>query len=78
ILEWLIGALGTLLLLFPRLLPGVTGLEIPVRAVDGLAIGMFVAVYLLQKYRIKKDPTLTLPLEERRRLKKESQAQASG
>ncbi|MFW6314084.1 MAG: hypothetical protein ACOC0S_00700 [Desulfohalobiaceae bacterium] len=55
-----------------------TGLEIPVRAVDGLAIGMFVAVYLLQKYRIKKDPTLTLPLEERRRLKKESQAQASG
>ncbi|MFP4213276.1 MAG: TRAP transporter permease [Desulfohalobiaceae bacterium] len=78
ILEWMLGALGTLLLLFPRLLPGVTGLDVPIRLVDILAIGLFVAVYLLQKFRIRKDPTLTLPLEERRRLKMESKAQASG
>lgn len=70
--EWLIGAIGTALLLFPRLLPGITGLEVPVWIIDLIAIGMFVMVYGMQKARIKKDPTLTLPLEERRRLKKES------
>jgi hypothetical protein len=71
ILEWLLGVLGTVLLLFPRLLPGVTGLEIPVRLVDVLAIGLFVLVYVLQKIRIAKDPNLTLPLEERRNLRQE-------
>jgi TRAP transporter 4TM/12TM fusion protein len=68
--EWIIAAFGTVILLFPRILPGITGLEIPIFAVDALAISCFIAVYVLQKIRIRKDPTLTLPLEERRRLKK--------
>ena len=58
--EWLLGALGTLFLLFPRLLPGITGMEIPVRLVDVIAIGLFVSVYLLQKARINRNPNLTL------------------
>ena len=75
--EWLIGCLGTVLLLFPRLLPGLTGIEVPVRIVDIVAIGLFVLVYIMQKARIKLDPTLTLPLEERRRLKKQASAKAT-
>ena len=72
--EWLVGVLGTILLLFPRLLPGLTGLEIPVRIVDVIAIGLFIAVYMMQKIRIKANPSLTLPLEERRKLKQEALA----
>lgn len=69
IAEWIIAASGTIILLFPRVIPGVTGLEIPVFAIDIIAICFFVLVHILQALRIKKDPTLTLPLEQRRELR---------
>ena len=69
VLEWILAAAGTVILLFPRVLPSLTGWEIPILAVDFMAILLFVAVYLLQTFRIKKNPNLTLPLEQRRQLK---------
>lgn len=74
ILEWVIAAAGTVMLLFPRTVPGITGLEIPVLLIDGIAILFFIAVYMLQTIRIRRNPSLTLPLEERRRLKREKRA----
>jgi TRAP-type uncharacterized transport system fused permease subunit len=69
IAEWIIAAAGTIILLFPRVIHGVTSLEIPIFAIDAIAISLFVLVHVLQKLRIKKDPTLTLPLEQRRELR---------
>lgn len=68
VVEWVIAAVGTIVLLFPRVIPGITGLEIPILAIDALAISLFVLVYLLQTIRIRKDPTLVLPLAKRRQL----------
>lgn len=70
ILEWTIAAVGTIILLFPRVVPGITGMEIPILAIDFTAICFFILVYVLQTLRIRKNPTLVLPLAERRRLKK--------
>ncbi len=69
VLEWIIAALGTILLLFPHVLYDTLGLSIPALVVDLLAIGLFAAVYGAQKMRIRKDPSLLLPLQERRKLK---------
>ena len=69
--EWIIAAVATLLLFFPKLLPWATGVAVPLLMVDLLGIGLWVVVYFMQKMRIKKDPTLTLPIHERRRLKKD-------
>jgi TRAP transporter 4TM/12TM fusion protein len=71
IFEWTLAAVATLLLFFPKLLVWATGLDIPTLMVDGIGIGLWVAVFFLQKIRIRKDPTLTLPIEERRKIKKE-------
>lgn len=74
ILEWIICAVATLLLFFPKLLPWITGLPIPTLAVDFIGIGLWVVVFFMQKIRIRKDPTLTLPIHERQKLKKEKAA----
>ena len=66
ITEWVVGALATLLLLFPRVVHAVIDTDIPRIVVDFIAIGLFMAVILSQKYRMKKDPTLTMPRDERR------------
>ncbi|HDR14805.1 MAG TPA: TRAP transporter permease [Desulfobacteraceae bacterium] len=70
VFEWIVAALGTVLLLFPHIVYRTLGLPIPELLVDLIAISFFIAVYLMQKYRIKKDPTLTLPITERRKLGK--------
>lgn len=70
VIEWIVAAVGTVLLLFPMVFGKITGLELPGIVVDFIAIGLFVAVYLMQKMRIRKDPSLLLPLAERLALKK--------
>jgi len=70
IFEWMLAALATALLFFPKLVDWATGIDVPNLLVDGIGIGLWVAVYFLQKIRIRKDPTLTLPIEERKKLKK--------
>lgn len=74
IFEWIVAALGTIILLFPRVVPGVTGLEIPILAIDVIAICFFAVVYISQKFRIKKNPTLTLPIDKRRELRRQKKA----
>lgn len=69
ILEWIICAIATVLLFFPQILPWAIGLEIPHLVVDCIGIALWAAVYFMQKIRIAKDPTLTLPLHERQKLK---------
>jgi TRAP transporter 4TM/12TM fusion protein len=68
--EWIVAAIGTVLLLFPHILYDTIGLALPPLIVDLIAIGFFVTVYGMQKYRIRKDPTLAMPLAERMRLRK--------
>jgi TRAP transporter 4TM/12TM fusion protein len=71
--EWIVAAIGTILLLFPQVLYDTLNLSIPALVVDFMAIALFVAVYLSQKYRIKKNPALLRPLSERKAIK-EAQA----
>jgi len=37
--------------------------------VDAAGIGLWVLVFFMQKIRIRKNPTLTLPIHERKKLK---------
>jgi len=46
------------------------GIEIPTLLIDFAGIALWAAVYFMQKVRIKKDPSLTLPIEERKARKK--------
>ena len=69
IVEWLVAAAGTVLLLFPMVLQALTPWHLPDLLIDFIAIGFFLAVYFSQKMRIKRDPTLILPLAERMALK---------
>ena len=69
IAEWIVAAIGTILLLFPQVIYKGLALDIPPLAVDLIAIALFVLVYLSQKYRIRKNPDLTLPLHERMKLR---------
>ena len=64
VLEWLMMLVATALLFFPVLLP-----FLPKLAVDLIGIGFWAGVVILQKVRIKEDPTLTLPIQERMKLK---------
>ena len=68
--EWVVAAVGTVLLLFPHILYDTLGLPLPALIVDLIAVGFFFLVYGMQKYRIRKDPTLALPLSQRMRLRK--------
>jgi type IV secretory pathway TrbD component len=70
ILEWIICALATLILFFPHMIMAITGIDLPTFMVDAFGIGLWVLVFFMQRIRIRRDPTLTLPIEERQRLKK--------
>jgi TRAP transporter 4TM/12TM fusion protein len=77
LLEWAVAALSTLLLFFPHLINWVVfWVDLPTLLVDAVGIGLWLVVFFMQKFRIRKDPTLTLPLEERMRLKKEKKTAA--
>jgi TRAP-type uncharacterized transport system fused permease subunit len=67
--EWIICAVATILLFFPELPLWALGLDLPTLMVDAVGIGLWIVVYFMQKIRIRKDPTLTLPIDERKRLK---------
>jgi TRAP transporter 4TM/12TM fusion protein len=69
IFEWILCAFATLFLFFPQVLPWATGIGVPTLVVDVLGIGLWVAVYFMQKMRIRNDPSLTLPIYERKALK---------
>jgi TRAP-type uncharacterized transport system fused permease subunit len=72
ITEWILAALATALLFFPNLFGWATGLDLPTIVVDFIGIALWLAVYFMQKVRISRDPTLTLPFHERQKLKQES------
>jgi len=75
--EWIICAFATIFLFFPHLVNWIVfGIDLPTILVDMLGIGMWVIVFFMQKIRIKKDPTLVLPIDERRRLMRAKAAQA--
>jgi len=67
IIEWIIMAIATALLFFPGLLH--SWAPIPDFMVDFIGIALWALVWFMQKLRVKKDPTLTLPLDERKKLK---------
>ncbi len=67
IIEWVIMAVATVILFFPDIVHTV-GISLPSLVVDALGIGLWGTVFLLQKIRIRKDPTLTLPIHERKAL----------
>ena len=73
--EWILAAIGTVLLLFPHVLYDSMNVDLPPLAVDFIAIGIFVAVYFSQKYRIRKDPSLLLPLSQRMKTKESKKNQ---
>jgi hypothetical protein len=70
VIEWVISATATLLLFFPGLVQWISNIDVPIIIIDGIGIGLWVVVYFMQKIRIRKDSTLTLPIHERRQLKK--------
>lgn len=47
----------------------ITSLDAPTFVVDALGIGLWVLVFFMQKLRTRNNPTLTLPLHERKKLK---------
>ncbi len=63
--EWVAGALGAILLMFPHIVFDTIGIELHIFVVDAIAVSLFALVYLMQKYRIKKNPKLLLPLHLR-------------
>ncbi len=70
IFEWIICAVATLILFFPHMIMAVTGIDVPTFVVDAAGIGLWVLVFFMQKIRIRKNPNLTLSIDERRKLKK--------
>ncbi len=65
--EWIIMAVATVILFFPHVVDKI-GIEMPGLAIDALGLLLWGIVFFMQKARIKKDPTLTLPIHERRKL----------
>ncbi len=49
----------------------VTEIDLPTFIVDATGVALWVLVYFMQKIRIRKDPTLILPIDDLLRLKKE-------
>ncbi|MCB2186138.1 MAG: TRAP transporter fused permease subunit [Deltaproteobacteria bacterium] len=68
IVEWALMAVATLLLFFPEFPDWLFHFNVPKLFSDFAGIGLWLLVWLIQKYRIKSNPNLTLPLEERRAL----------
>ncbi len=64
--EWVVFAAATALLFFPDLLHSWT--PVPKLGADFIGIALVAAVYFSQKARIKKDPSLTLPIHERQQM----------
>jgi TRAP transporter 4TM/12TM fusion protein len=69
VLEWIICAIATLLLFFPGLVHWAFNLDVPTFIIDAVGIGLWVLVYFMQKARIRRDPSLTLPIHERQQMK---------
>ena len=67
--EWIVGVVGTVLLLFPHVIYDTIGIDVNPYIVDFAAIGLFVLVLLSQKVRLTRNPNLALPLHERMKLK---------
>ncbi len=79
IVEWGIMAVATLILFFPKIIHWATPtIDLPSLAVDGVGIALWLVVFLIQKARIRKDPTLTLPIHERKALRKAARQAATG
>ena len=70
IAEWIICAVATLLLFFPKIVHWVVGVDFPVLIVDLIGIGLWVMVFFMEKVRIRKDPSLTLPIAQRQEMSK--------
>ncbi len=76
IFEWVVMAIATIILFFPHIIHGVFhAVNLPDLAVDGLGIVLWAVVFFMQKARIRKDPTLTLPVHEQKALRKARKAQ---
>lgn len=71
VLEWIIMAVATTILFFPDLGHMMLPFGLPSLAIDAIGVGLWGAVFLLQKVRIAKNPNLTLPAHEQKRLKAE-------
>ena len=74
IVEWFIFAVATALLFFPELLPWALSLgdsEVYKLMGDALGLGLWFVVYLMQKVRVKRDPSLLLPIAERKAAKQQ-------
>ncbi len=74
VLEFVISAVATLILFFPHAVKWAIGMDLPTYLVDAAGIVLWLIVFYIQKIRIRKNPTLTLPLDERKRLKKAAAA----
>jgi TRAP transporter 4TM/12TM fusion protein len=70
ILEWVIMAVATAILFFPGLLHAALHVDVHPFLIDGIGILLWVLVFVLQKVRIKANPTLTLPAHEQKKLRK--------
>ena len=66
-LEWVIMAVATVILFFPGLVHAM-GLQLPDLVIDGVGIALWGAVFFLQKARIRRKPSLTLPIHEQKKL----------
>ncbi|UCF93789.1 MAG: hypothetical protein JSW39_06425 [Desulfobacterales bacterium] len=62
--------MATLILFFPHMIMALTGIDVPTFIVDATGIALWVLVYFMQKIRIRKDSTLTLPIHERKKFRK--------
>ncbi|MDX2475501.1 MAG: TRAP transporter fused permease subunit [Candidatus Krumholzibacteria bacterium] len=71
VLEWIIMAVATTILFFPDLGHLVLPFDLPSWAIDVLGIALWGTVFLLQKARIAKNPNLTLPAHELKKLRAE-------
>jgi len=79
IVEWIIMAVATLVLFFPGIIHWATPMiDLPSLVVDGLGIVLWLTVFLMQKARIRANPTLTLPIHEQKRLRAERKAARQG
>ncbi|MFH1060161.1 MAG: TRAP transporter permease [Pseudomonadota bacterium] len=74
IVEWLIMASASALLFFPYLIAFHDA--VPRWVADVLGIGLWVLVYFIQKFRIKRNPDLTMPIDQRREMRKHKEATA--
>ncbi|NNK00541.1 MAG: TRAP transporter large permease subunit, partial [Desulfatitalea sp.] len=64
VLEWIICAMATLLLFFPKIVHWAVGIDLPTLVVDAVGIGLWIMVLFMQKTRIRKNPDLTLPVAQ--------------